>query len=99
MCSTVFSYRLQRGTQQLTSVGLICHPVTAEQRQRLAEFQPVTLYCTQDGLLFGSRNGAQCMGECGTDRAVVKLLLGQQNQLVDVFLFNIQLLDCRAGAI
>jgi len=67
---------LKRSSQQLTPVGLIGHTVGAEQRHRLTEFQPVTLYRTEDSVLLGSGHGAQCMGKGGANDSLSKFFLG-----------------------
>ena len=63
-------------SQQLTSVRLIGHTVGTKQRQRLAEFQPVTLCRTEDRVLLGNGHRAQGVGKGGANRALGKLLFG-----------------------
>jgi hypothetical protein len=70
----------QGRTQKLAPVRLVGHAVGRDQRQSLGELQAVTLHGAQHGLLIPAGQGAQGVGQGGTDLPLSKLLLSPDRE-------------------
>jgi|TARA_B100000315_G_C14272118_1_gene449151 hypothetical protein len=63
---------------ELAPVRLVGHTVSCEQSESLAGLEAMALCGTKDGILFFCRQGAQRVGQRGTDNGPCKFVLGRR---------------------
>ncbi len=74
-------HHTQRRSQQLTPIRFVGHAVSGQERESFAQRQAVALHGAQDGVLILLGQGAQGVGQSGTDGAMGNLLFGHGRQV------------------
>jgi hypothetical protein len=67
--------------QKLTAIRLVGHAVGADESQRLGGLQPVAVGRRKDTLLRLRRQGAQSIGDAGTDRPAGEFLCAARREM------------------
>lgn len=73
-------HQVQGRPEQLPPVPLVGHAVSREERESLWQPQAVALCGAQEGVLVFLGQAAEGVGQCGTDGAAGKFLLGQRSE-------------------